>query len=52
MGAVEDGRRERGLEGMGWGLGRVGWARDVRGSGRAGGRESWGWVAWWWGGMS
>ena len=29
MGAVEDGRRERGPEGMGWGLGRVGWARDV-----------------------
>ena len=29
MGAVEDGRRERGPEGMGWGLGRVGRARDV-----------------------
>ena len=29
MGAMEDGRCERGLEGMGWGLGCMGRARDV-----------------------
>ena len=29
MGAVEVGRQERGPEGMGWALGRVGRARDV-----------------------
>ena len=29
MGAVEDGRHNRGLEGMGWGWGRVGWGRDA-----------------------
>ena len=29
MGSVEDGRRDRGPEGMGWGWGRVGWGRDA-----------------------
>ena len=29
MGAVEDGRRDRGPEGMGWGWGHVGWGWDA-----------------------